>query len=126
MKRQEQGQTVHADKHIELKEQGVVLMARVRAHGHLVTVLKGLQLSPSGLKKQSHELAVEAESTLLHSFQGYMRHIKTPATAIDSLLRRSDLDLEAKQIVRAMKRLWTDFGAAHVATYQAKKQREGV
>jgi len=98
-----------------------VLMARVRAHGHLVAVLKGLQLSTSGLKKQSHELAAETACTLLHSFQGYMHHIKTPATAIDSLLRRSDLDPEAKQIVRAMKRLYTEIGAVNKAASQAKK-----
>ena len=121
VKRQEQGSTAHAGSHIELKEQGVVLMARVRAHGHLVAVLKGLPLSPSGLKKQRNELAAETACTLLHSFQGYMRHIKTPATAIDSLLRRSDLDPEAKQIVRAMKRLFTEFGAASQANHKAKK-----
>ena len=121
VKCQEQGSTAHAGNLIELKEQGVVLMARVRAHGHLEAVLKGLPLSTSGLKKQSHELAAETPCTLLYSFHGYMHHIKAPATALDSLLRRSDLDPEAKKIIRAMKRLYTEVGAVIKATYKAKK-----
>jgi len=51
----------------------------------------------------------------------FMLMIQTPATAIDSLLRRSDLDTEAKQIVRAMKRLYTAIGAVKQAKYKAKK-----
>jgi len=121
VKRQEQGSTAYAGNNIELKEQGVVLMTRVRAHGHLVAVLKGLPLSAYGLKKQSHELAAGNACTLLFSFQAYISNITTPAKAIDSLLRRSDLDTEAKQIVRAMKRLYTDFNEAKTAKYNAKK-----
>jgi len=121
VKRQEQGSTAHAGNQIELKQQGVVLMARVRAHGHLEAVLKGLPLSTSGLKKQSHELATHSQCTLLYSFHTYMHHIQAPATALDTLLRRSDLDPEAKNIVRAMKRLYTEVFAVTKATYKAKK-----
>ena len=121
VKRQEQGSTAHAGNQIELKQQGVVLMARVRAHGHLEAVLKGLPLSTSGLKKQSHELATHSQCTLLYSFHTYMHHIQAPATALDTLLRRSDLDPEAKNIVRAMKRLYSEVLAVIKATYKAKK-----
>ena len=121
VKRQEQGSNSHAGNQIELKQQGVVLMGRVRTHGHLEAVLKGLPLSSYGLKKQSHELTAEIPCTLLHSFHGYMHSIKAPATALDSLLHRRDLDPEAKKIIRAMMRLKSEVCAVVKATGKAKK-----
>jgi len=96
-------------------------MDRVRANGHLEAVLKGLPLSSFGLKKQSHELTTGTPCTLLYSFHGYTHSIKTPAKALASLLHRSDLDPEAKKIVRAMMCLKSEVCAANNAKSKPKK-----
>jgi len=80
-------------------------MDRVRANGHLEAVLKGLPLNSHGLKKQDYESIAKTPCTLLYSFDGYMHSIKTPAKALASLLQHSDLDSEAREIVRALMRL---------------------
>ena len=118
---QEDGSKSFADNLSELKEAGFRLMDRVRANGHLEAVLKGLPLSSHGLKKQSHELKAETPCTLLYSFSGYMQSIQTPAKALDSLLHRSDLDTEAKKIVRAMMCLKSEVCAANNAKSKPKK-----
>jgi len=104
---------------IEHKESGLLLMDRVRANGHLVTLLEGLPLSPRGIKKQQHELTAETPFTLLYSFHSYVQCIKTPASALRSLLQDSGLDTEAKDIVRAMLRLRSDHKAAQNAKARA-------
>ena len=96
-------------------------MDRVRANGHLVAVLKGLPLNPLGLKKQKHELIAKTPCTLLYSFDFYMHSIRTPAKALGSLLQRSELDTEAKEIVRAMMRLRSKYCDAQHARSKAKK-----
>ena len=120
-KRQEDGSKSYAGNEVELKQQGVELMDRVRANGHLEAVLKGLPLSSFGLKKQSHELTTGTPCTLLYSFSVYMQSIQTPAKALDSLLHRSDLDTEAKKIVRAMMRLRSEYCAANKAKSRGTK-----
>jgi len=80
-------------------------MVRVRANGPLVAALKGLPLSPKGLKKQQHELTVQTPCTLFASFDSYMNYIKKPAQALASLMQHSELDSEAKEIIQAMMRL---------------------
>jgi len=109
---------VHID--IEHKESGLLLMDRVRANGHLVTLLEGLPLSPKGIKKQQHALAAETSFTLLCSFHSYVQCIKTPASALRSLLQDSGLDTEAKDIVRAMLQLRSDQKAASNARATTK------
>jgi len=118
-KRQEEGSKHHAHCDIEFKASGVRLMDRVRANGHLVTVLKGLPLNPLGIKKRKHELIAETPCTLLWSFDYYMQCIKTPASVLESLLQGSGLDTEAKEIVRAMLRLRSEYKAAQAARYAA-------
>jgi len=86
-----------------------------------VAVLKGLPLKPLGLKKQKNELAAKTPCTLLDSFDSYMQSIQTPATALGSLLQRSELDTEAKEIVRAMIRLRREYWDAQTARKKAKK-----
>ena len=80
-------------------------MARVRANGPLVAALKGLPLSPKGLKKQQHELTAQTPCTLLYTFDSYMNYIKKSAQALASLMQHSELDSEAKEIIQAMMRL---------------------
>ena len=120
-KRQEDGSKSYTGNEVELKQQGVELMDRVRANGHLEAVLKGLPLSSFGLKKQSHELKAETPCTLLYSFHGYTHSIKTPAKALASLLHCSDLDPEARKIVRAMICLNSAVCAASNAKCNRKK-----
>jgi len=120
-KRQEDGANKFAHYQIELKESGLRLMDRVRANGHLVAVLKGLPLNPLGLKKQKHELIAETPCTLLYSFDLYVQRIWTPAKALRSLLQVGGLDTEAKEIVRAMMRLRSEYKVAQNALKKAKK-----
>ena len=124
-KRQEDGSKKSAHNLIELKEAGLGLMDRVRANGHLMAVLKGLPLNPLGIKKQQHELIAKTPCTLLYSFSLYMENIQSPAKALTSLLQRNDLDTEAKEIVREMMRLRSEFIKANAAKSKAKKQGGG-
>jgi len=91
-------------------------------NGHLVTLLEGLPLSPKGIKKQQHALTTETSCTLLCSFDSYVQCIKSPASALRSLLQDSGLDTEAKDIVRAMLRLRSDQKAAQNARAATKLQ----
>jgi len=91
-------------------------MDRVRANGHLVAVLKGLPLTTSGSKKQQHESMVKTPCTLLYSFDVYMKSIKSPAKALQTLLQHSELDSEAKEIVGAMMRLRSEYNLAKNST----------
>jgi len=118
-KSQHNGTKNYAQRDIELKESGSRLMDRVRDNGHLVTVLKGLPLSKRGIKKQNHESQVKTPCTLLWSFDSYMQCIKTPAAALESLMQGGGLDTEAKEIVRAMLRLRSEYKAAQAARYAA-------
>jgi len=124
-KRQEDGSKKSAHNLIELKEAGLGLMDRVRANGHLMAVLKGLPLNPLGIKKQQHELIAKTPCTLLYSFSLYMESIQSPAKALGSLLQRSELDTEAKEIVRAMMRLRSEYCAANYASRKVKKLEGG-
>jgi len=101
----------------KIKEGGILLMNRVRANGHLVTLLEGLPLTKKGKTKQQNELAMKVPCTLLFSFQCYFNCIKTPMTAIPTLLLDKDLDAEGKDIVRAMLKLRIEWAAsAHVVS----------
>jgi len=120
-KRQEDDSNKFAHYQIELKESGLGLMDRVRANGHLPAVLKGLLLNPLGIKKQKHELIAETPGTLLYSFDVYMQSIRTLAKALGSLLQRSELDTEAKEIVRAMIRLRSEYTVAQNARQKVNK-----
>ena len=120
-KRQEDGTKNYAHCDIELKESGLRLMDRVRDNGHLVTVLKGMPLNTRGIKKQKHELIAETPGTLLYSFDVYMQSIRTLAKALGSLLQRSELDTEAKEIVRAMIRLRSEYTVAQNARQKVNK-----
>jgi len=71
----------NAHKDIVFKESCLLLMERVCANGHLVTLLEGLPLTPKGIKKQQNALAVKTHCTLLCSFNSYMQYIKSPASA---------------------------------------------
>jgi len=101
----------------ERKESGRLVMNRVHANGHLVTLLEGLPLSAAGIKKQQNALAMNIPFTLLCSFQSYVQCIKSPASAIASLLHNTELDAEAKDIVRAMLLLKSEKEAADKAKY---------
>jgi len=98
-------------------------MDRVRANGHLEAVLKGLPLNSHGLKKQDHESTAKTPCTLLYSFDAYMRSIKTPAKALASLLQHSELDSEAREIVRALIRLRSQYVDAKTANGRARKKK---
>jgi len=119
-KRQEDGTKNYAHYNIDLKESGLRLMDRVRANGHLVTVLKGLPLNPLGIKRRKHELIAETPCTLLWSFDYYMQCIKTPASALQSLLQGGGLDTEAREIVGVMLRLRSDYKVARTAREKAR------
>jgi len=92
----------NADNDTKRKEDGLLLMNRVRANGQLVTLLEGLPLNARGKTKQYKEQAMKVPCTLLFSFQNYVDCIKTPTSAITSLLLATQLDDEGKDIVRAM------------------------
>jgi len=93
-------------------------MNRVRANGHLVTLLEGLPLNAVGKTKQQKELAMKVPCTLLFSFQCYMNCIKTPISVITSLLLDTELDAEGKDIVRAMLKMRSENIAATEAKYR--------
>ena len=93
---------INAHNDIKGKESGLLLMDRVRANGHLVTLLEGLPLSTTGIKKQQNALMMNIPFTLLCSFNSYVQCIKSPGSAITSLLQDTGLDAEAKDIVRVM------------------------
>jgi len=97
-------------------------MARVRANGPLVAALKGLPLSPKGLKKQQHELTAETPCTLLYSFDSYMNYVKKAAQALASLMQHSELDSEAKEIIQAMMRLRGEQVEAQNASKGSRKK----
>ena len=105
----------------KLKEGGLLLMNRVRANGHLVTLLEGLPLTAKGKTKQQNELAMKVPCTLLFSFQCCFDCIKTPMTAISSLLLDKDLDAEGKDIVRAMLKLRSEWVASAEAKAKGRK-----
>jgi len=84
--------------------------------------MKGLPLIPYGFKKQQHESTAKTPCTLLYSFDGYIQSIKTPAQALGSLLHHSELDSEAKEIVRAMMRLRSEYVDAQSARRSRKKE----
>jgi len=96
------------------KDAGLLLMNHVHANGHLVT----LPLSAVGVKKQQHALVINIPFTLLFSFQFYVACIKSPASAIASLLHNTELDAEAKDIVRKMLLLKSEKEAADKGKYR--------
>jgi len=98
-------------------------MDRVRANGHLEAVMKGLPLNTHGLNKQHHESVAQTPCTLLYSFDGYMQSIKSPAKALGSLLQHSELDSEAREIVRAMMRLRSEYVDAKNRKRTGKEER---
>ena len=116
-KKQEDAQKKCAHIDPKRKASGILLMNRVRANGHLVTFLKGLPLSAAGIKKQQKALGMNIPFMLLFSFQSYVQCIKSPASAIASLLQDTGLDAEAKDIVRAMLLLKSEKEAADKAKY---------
>ena len=118
-KKQEDGQKKCAHIDPKRKASGILLMNRVRANGHLVTFLKGLPLSAAGIKKQQKALGMNIPFTLLFSFQSYVQCIKSPASAIASLLQDTGLDAEAKDIVQEMLLLKSEMEAAHYARHRA-------
>jgi len=109
----------HAHMDTKRKEDGLLLMNRVRTHGQLVTLLEGLPLNAVGKKKQQKEQAMKVPCTLLCSFQSYVNCIKTPKSAITSLLLATQLDDEGKDIVRAMLKMRLE----NVTTSNAKYQK---
>jgi len=98
----------HAHNDTKRKEDGLLLMNRVRAN----TLFEGLPLNAAGNKKQQNELAMKVQSTMLFSFQCYVNCIKTPMSAITSLLLDLELDAEGKDIVRAMLKIRSEYIAA--------------
>jgi len=102
----------------ERKDAGVLLMNRVHANGHLVTLLEGLPLNAKGNTKQQQTLAFKIPFTLMFSFQSYVQCIKSPQSAIASLLHDTELDAEAKDIVRAMLKMRSENIAAHHKKYR--------
>jgi len=107
----------HAHHDTKRKEDGLLLMNRVRANGQLVTLLEGLPLNAVGKTKQQQEQAMKVPCTLLYSFQSYMNCVKKPLSAITSLLLGPQLDDEGKDIVRAMLKMRRD-NFAYRATHQ--------
>jgi len=105
----------HAHNDTKRKEDGLLLMNRVRANGQLVTLLEGLPLNAVGKTKQQKELAMKVPCTLLFSFHSYMSCVKTPISAITSLLLDTQLDDEGKDIVRAMLKMRHENLTASVA-----------
>jgi len=59
--------------------------------------------------------------TLLFSFQCYFDSIKTPMTAIPTLLLDKGLDAEGKDIVRAMLKLRIEWVASAEAKAKSRK-----
>jgi len=102
----------HAHNDTKRKEDGLLVMNRVRANGHLVTLLEGLPLNAAGKKKQQNELAMKVQNTLLFSFQCYVNCIKTPMSGFTSLQFDPELDAEGKDIVRAMLKMRSEYIAA--------------
>jgi len=100
------------------KDAGRLLMNRVHANGHLVTLLEGLPLSATGVKKQQQALVMNIPFTLLFSFQYYVQCIKSPASAIASLLHNTELNAEAKDNVRKMLLLKSEKEAADKGKYR--------
>jgi len=119
---QASGANKFAHYQVELKQSGIGLMDRVRANWHLQALLKGLPLNTNGLKKHQHESIAKTPCTLLFSFDGYMQSIETPAQALGSLLQHSELDSEAKDIVRAMMRLRSEYVDARTAKRGSRKK----
>ena len=74
----------------ERKDAGLLLMNRVHANGHLVTLLEGLPLNAVGNHKQQKALALKVPFTLLFSLQSYVNCIKSPQSAIASLLHDTE------------------------------------
>ena len=105
----------------KLKEGGLLLMNRVRANGHLVTLLEGLPLTAKGKTKQQNELAMKVPCTLLFSFQNYFNCVKTPMSALPTLLFDKDLDAEGQDIVRAMLKLRIEWVASAEAKAKGRK-----
>ena len=60
--------------------------------------------------------------TLRLAFDGYKQSIKTPAQALGSLLQHSELDSEAKEIIRAMMRLRSENDEARTAKRGSSKK----
>jgi len=108
----------HAHHDTKRKEDGLLLMNRVRANGQLVTLLEGLPLTAKGKTKQQQEQAMKVPCTLLFSFQNYMNCVKTPKSAITSLLLATQLDDEGKDIVRAMLKMRHENVTASAAKYR--------
>ena len=108
----------HAHHDTKRKEDGLLLMNRVRANGQLVTLLEGLPLNAVGKTKQQQEQAMKVPCTLLFSFQSYVDCIKTPTSAITSLLLATQLDDEGKDIVRAMLEMRRENVTASNAKYR--------
>jgi len=108
----------HAHNDTKRKEDGLLLMNRVRANGQLVTLLEGLPLNAIGKTKQQRELAMKVPCTLLFSFHNYVNCVKTPISAITSLLLDTQLDDEGKDIVRAMLKMRHENLTAAVAKRQ--------
>jgi len=102
----------------ERKDAGLLLMNHVHANGHLVTLLEGLPLNAVGKHKQQQALALKVPFTLLFSFQSYVNCIKSPQSAITSLLHGTELGAEAKDIVRAMLKMRSENIAARDARYK--------
>ena len=60
----------------------------------------------------------------MYSFDGYMRCIETPAKALGSLLQQGALDSEAREIVRALMRLRSQYFDANNRKRTGKEEKE--
>ena len=73
-------------------------------------------------RERDRERERERETERERERDYYMQCIKTPASALESLLQGGGLDTEAREIVRAMLRLRSDYKAAHKARYTAREK----
>jgi len=92
-------------------------MEQVRANRHLTTLLEGLPLSPTGLRKKTSAEGMGIPFPFFFSFGMFVSYIKSHEKAFASLIQDAGLDAEAKVIARAIQSMRRQKKAADNAKY---------
>jgi len=97
---QQNGHKKCADHDVERKAASEIIMEQIRTNRQLTTLLEDLPLSPLGLRKKTKTEGMGTSFTLWFSFNAFLSYIKCPEQTFTSLLQDTELDPEAKIIVR--------------------------
>jgi len=96
-------------------------MGRIRANKQIETLFEGLPLSTKGKDAKNKAQGRRIPFTLLFSISVLIKYVESPTEQIESLLRDTALDPDAKAIVRATRDLLQQINAEKNSSYKSQK-----